>query len=250
MIRNFVALLAVIGVAVILVPVFAGLAAPEALGATARGYAESVPADLGAANLVTGIVVAYRGFDTLGEVSVLFLAATGVGFVLKTGNGPSSGEAGSGGSAHRVASRGGGGRRAPSEILETGSAVLTPLLILFGAYIFAHGHLTPGGGFQGGVVIASALVLSILGSSSPSLSHAMLRGIESLSGAFYVAVGGAGLIWAAGFLDTTILPGGTLGTILSAGAIPIIYTLVGLKVGTELTGIVERLREHGEEGHS
>lgn len=239
MIRNLIALLAVIGVAVILVPTFAGLAAPEALSETARGYAESVPADLGAANLVTGIIVSYRGFDTLGEVSVLFLAAIGVGFVLKARDG-----------RHTVGSGHADRRRGPSEILETGSTVLVPLLILFGAYIFVHGHLTPGGGFQGGVVIASALVLSVLGSSSPSVSNALLGGIESLSGAFYVAVGIAGLIWATGFLDTTFLPGGKLGTLLSAGAIPVIYTLVGLKVGTELTGIIEHLRDHQEDRQS
>jgi multicomponent Na+:H+ antiporter subunit B len=252
MIRNLVALLAVIGVAVILVPTFAGLAAPEALGDTARGYAESVPADLGAANLVTGIIVSYRGFDTLGEVSVLFLAATGVGFALKAGGGRRrAGSPATDASVdvppHRGVSPHAERRRSPSEILETGSALLVPLLILFGAYIFVHGHLTPGGGFQGGVVIASALVLSVLGSSSPSVSSALLGGIESLSGAFYVAVGIAGLIWATGFLDTTFLPGGKLGTLLSAGAIPVIYTLVGLKVGTELTGIIERLRDHQED---
>jgi multicomponent Na+:H+ antiporter subunit B len=248
MIKNFIALLAVIGVAVILVPLAIAFAAPAELGPTAAGYADSIPEDLGAANLVTGIVVAYRGFDTLGEISVLFLAATGVGFVMKAGRRDTIDDTDdTGEDADDRATAETRLRRPPSEILETGAAVLTPLLLLFGAYIFVHGHLTPGGGFQGGVVIASALVLSVLGSSTPAISHAALGAIESLSGAFYVAVGAAGLVWAGGFLDATILPSGTLGTLLSAGAIPIIYVLIGLKVGTELTSIVERLRLRGEE---
>jgi multicomponent Na+:H+ antiporter subunit B len=223
-----VALLAVLGVGAVLLPVQTTLQAPGTLTDTATAYAEEVPENLGAANVVTGIVVTYRGFDTLGEVSVLFLAATGVGFVL---------------SATAGARKPVGERRGPSEILAGGSAILVPLLLLFGAYIFLHGHITPGGGFQGGVVVAAALVLSVLSTKHPRLSHTVLTAVESLSGAFYVGMGALGIVLASGFLDTTFLPSGTVGTLLSAGAVPIIYALIGVKVGSELTGIIERLRE-------
>jgi len=63
-----------------------------------------------------------------------------------------------------------------------------------------------------------------------------------LSGTLYVLAGIAGLILAGGFLDNRFLPIGNFGQILSAGAIPLIYTFIGLKVGTELTGILSSMK--------
>ena len=132
-------------------------------------------------------------------------------------------------------------RRHASEILISGSDVLLPLIFLFGAYIFIHGHLTPGGGFQGGVVIASGILLLMLSNISLKLNHLVLHLVESLSGASYAAMGFLGLILAGGFLDNRFLPLGQFGALFSAGAIPVIYSLVGLKVGSELTGILENM---------
>jgi multicomponent Na+:H+ antiporter subunit B len=132
--------------------------------------------------------------------------------------------------------------REASELLGSGSMLLFPLLMLFGVYIFLHGHLTPGGGFQGGVVIASAMLLLMLARVSFHLNHLVISLVESLSGFFYVAIGVLGLVLAAGFLDNRILPLGEFGSLFSAGAIPIIYSLVGLKVGTELTNVLGTMR--------
>lgn len=55
-------------------------------------------------------------------------------------------------------------------------------------------------------------------------------------------LGVLGLVLAGGFLDPTYLPPGSLGSLLSAGAVPLIYSVVGIKVGTELAGVVDRLR--------
>ena len=56
-------------------------------------------------------------------------------------------------------------------------------------------------------------------------------------------IGVFGMAWAGGFLDNRILPLGDYGQILSAGAIPLIYTLIGLKVGAEFSSILESLEE-------
>jgi multicomponent Na+:H+ antiporter subunit B len=56
----------------------------------------------------------------------------------------------------------------------------------------------------------------------------------------------AGLLFAGGFLDNRILPLGNVGDLLSAGAIPLIYSLIGLKVGTELSSIVSSINETKE----
>ena len=97
------------------------------------------------------------------------------------------------------------------------------------------------GGFQGGVVIASGILLLMLSNVSLKLNHLVLHFVESLSGAGYVVLGILGLVLAGGFLDNRFLPLGQFGDLFSAGAIPIIYSLVGLKVGSELTGILENM---------
>jgi multicomponent Na+:H+ antiporter subunit B len=126
--------------------------------------------------------------------------------------------------------------------LATGAAFLFPLLVLFGIYIFMNGHLTPGGGFQGGVVLASAFLLLLFSDCRMQLNHVLLKRAEAFSGAAYVAVGLLGLWLAGGFLDPRFLPAGEFGQLFSAGAIPLIYILVGIKVGSELTGIIDSMR--------
>ncbi len=204
----------------------------ENMGLTplARHYVEKGADELGAANLVTSVVVSYRGLDTLGEVMVLFTATTGVTALLVGEHKKKESE--------DLAF----GRRQGSELLATGAAFLFPILVLFGIYIFVNGHLTPGGGFQGGVVLASAFLLLLFADCRTELNHALLKGAEAFSGAAYVAVGLLGLWLAGGFLDPRFLPSGEFGQLISAGAIPVIYILIGIKVGSELTGIIDAMR--------
>ena len=71
----------------------------------------------------------------------------------------------------------------------------------------------------------------------------LIAAVESLAGVFYVAIGLMGLFLAGGFLDNRFLPIGTLGALFSAGAIPIIYTLIGLKVGAEFSVMLSDLSD-------
>jgi multicomponent Na+:H+ antiporter subunit B len=230
MIKRLIALLLLAAVGSVFVTLLFGYAPDTELNATARYYAERTAADLGAANLVTAIVVTYRGLDTLGEVTVLFLSAAIVGLVLAQGRG-----------------RGEGHRRAPvGELLTTGTRFLVPLILLLGVYVFANGHLTPGGGFQGGAIIASAVLLLLLADPLKHFGHGLISAVESLAGLFYVALGLAGLFLAGGFLDNRILPLGQLGELVSAGAIPLIYALIGLKVGAEFSSMLASLSDTEE----
>ena len=99
-----------------------------------------------------------------------------------------------------------------------------------------------GGGFQGGAVVASGVVLLVLARPSVLLDHGFLSVTESLAGVLYVAIGILGLVLAGGFLDSHILPKGQFGTFVSAGAIPVISALLGIKVGAELSVIIDRFR--------
>jgi multicomponent Na+:H+ antiporter subunit B len=180
----------------------------------------------GAANIVTAVVVNYRGFDTLGEVTVLFIAAVGVSAVLATRKKKFEKEI-----------------EPPSLVLNTGCRFLFPLILFFGAYIFIHGHLTPGGGFQGGAIIASAFLLTYLGCRGRRISESRSKLTESLSGLVFIVVGLIGLAVGGHYFLYNFLPKGILLSLLSSGIIPIIYIAIGFKVGTEIAGIIDKLME-------
>ena len=185
--------------------------------------------ETGAVNIVTSVVLNYRGFDTLGEVTILFVAAIGLGTVLFVEK-----------KVKEIASKSEDRSKRASLILRTGSRLLFPLILLFGAYIFVHGHLTPGGGFQGGAVIASGFLLMYLAFPRQSIDKKSFSVVESLGGLIFVGIGLLGLVFSGYFL-TNFLPKGIPNTIFSAGIIPIIYIAVGLKIGFELTSIIDDL---------
>lgn len=180
----------------------------------------------GATNIVTSVVVNYRGFDTLGEVTVLFLAAIGLSAVL-----------------YREGKKQRKEGRKSSLILYTGCRFLFPLILLFGSYVFIHGHLTPGGGFQGGAIIASGFLLTMVGCWKwGGINKTSFKIAESIAGLVFVVVGLLGLLYGGYFL-LNYLPKGFPNELFSAGIIPIIYVAIGIKVGAELTGVLDNLIE-------
>ncbi len=185
-------------------------------------YLNNTIEQTGSVNTVTSIIVSYRGFDTLGEVTVLFLAATGLGAILFDKKGKKR------------------RRQHASLIIRVSAHLIYPLIILLGAYVFIHGHLTPGGGFQGGAIIATGVLLMFMSYRSFEASHKALTYLESIAGITFVVIGFVGLIWGGSFLQN-FLPLGTPNELFSAGVIPIIYTAVGIKVGAELTGLLDNL---------
>ncbi len=183
-------------------------------------YIENAIQETGATNIVTSVVVSYRGLDTLGEVTVLFIAALGIGMVLFSVKKTSAKE-----------------RQTSSMVVQTGTRILFPFIILFGIYIFVHGHLTPGGGFQGGAVIASGFLLTYLVWPELETKRERFGAAESLGGLVFVTIAILGLVFTGYFLGN-FLPTGTQNHLFSAGIIPVIYIAIGIKVGSELAGIV------------
>jgi multicomponent Na+:H+ antiporter subunit B len=204
----------------------------QSLPPLAASYVRQVPQELGAPNVITGILLTYRGFDTLGEVAVLFMVAAAVGLLLAE-RGPRRGDPVPIEPAAITPS---------TELVQNGAAVLLPLIAIFAAYIIMNGHLSAGGGFQGGAIIASGVMLLLLAKSEYNVDHGFLGAAESLAGVLFVLVGIAGLIFAGGFLDSRMLPLGRFGALFSAGAIPAISVLLGVKVGCELSVIIDRFR--------
>lgn len=222
--------LAVIVAIAIIAMIFAGLvrdyAEQAALRPLAEAYVTGVPQQLGAPNVITGILLTFRAFDTLGEVAVLFMVAASVGLLLSVDKSEEPKD----------------DRRRASEILQNGAEILLPLIFIFAAYIIMNGHLSAGGGFQGGAVIASGVMLLLLAKPATRLAQDFLSFSESLAGVLFVLVGVAGLMFAGGFLDNRVLPLGQFGAFFSAGAIPVISILLGIKVGAELSVVIDRFR--------
>ncbi len=120
---------------------------------------------------------------------------------------------------------------------------MIPFIILYGAFIILFGHLSPGGGFQGGSVLATVTILLciIYGTSFEKTYFApkVKEIIESSAGLTFIALGIAGAFLGTGFLSNVSagFPKGTPGEIFSAGFIPLMNILVGLKVGAGLSSI-------------
>jgi len=222
--RNIFIIIIIAAFGIMLYPLFESFSGNEQLSDLGSYYAQSENiTKVNSANLVTAVVVTYRGLDTLGEVTILFLTAAIISFFLKKQSDKRE-------------------LRENSEIFVTASKVLFPIIIMMGVYIFINGHLSPGGGFQGGAVIASAIILLLLATPNKPLNHKLFDFIESISGVVFVGLAALGAIIGLGFLDNAILPLGNLGELLSAGAIPVIYSFVGLKVGAELSNVLYKLQ--------
>jgi multicomponent Na+:H+ antiporter subunit B len=184
-------------------------------------YMESTDLENGSANIVTAIVTDYRSFDTLGEVTVLFLASIGVSMVLA-------------GFTKKYQFK-----MKTNRILKTGARLVVGLALVLGVYMFTHGHLSPGGGFPGGSIIGASILMMYLSEENFRARMASFKWMESLAGTVYVLIGIIGLFVATYFLEN-FLPTGTVGALVSAGIIPIVYILIGLKVGSEVSGIIDQ----------
>src|SRR4051794_267261 len=160
-VRGFVALAALGVLGAVLVVAVTGL---EPFGHYPGPYgdvlAKVVPGERHTGQLVAATVFDYRGFDTLGEEMILFAAVCGCAALLRVLR------------SEREEDEGAPARPVPSFAARAMSAALVGPVMVLGAYVVAHGHLTPGGGFSGGVVVAGALLLAYAGGQGLRLRRA------------------------------------------------------------------------------
>ena len=127
-------------------------------------------------------------------------------------------------------------------MLATGSKILFPIILLYGIYVMVYGHLSPGGGFQGGVIVASGVLLLLISHRNFEVPHSVIVLLETFAGVSYVLIGLIGLftldVFLGNFLPHDI---SQMGILLSGGIIPIIYVIVGIKVGSEMSMIAQNL---------
>lgn len=179
-----------------------------------------------ATDIVTALNFDIRAFDTLGEEFILFVSVSGVALLLRELRDEREQDRVTPGiEEHRFAGA--------SESLRLVSLVLIPLLVAFGAYLVFHGQLTPGGGFQGGVVLAAGPIAILLAGRYLSMKRVapkrVVESADAIGAAGYALVGLGGLIFAGVFLKN-FLPLGSPGHLLSGGIIPLNSAAVGLEV--------------------
>lgn len=177
-----------------------------------------------ATDVVNAINYDYRAFDTLGEEFIFFTAVLGVLLLFR----PQKGEGEEDKKQEQLEEK-----LPVSDTLRVGMEMMVGVMIVFGLYIAVHGQLTPGGGFQGGVILASAPLVVYLSGDVETFQRIvkspLIKLAESGGAAAYAIIGVSALFFGAHFL-TNIVPLGTTGDLFSSGTIAIISIVVGIEV--------------------
>ncbi|MFJ5033810.1 MnhB domain-containing protein [Streptomyces sp. NPDC088560] len=172
------------------------------------------------ANVVSSVNFDQRALDTLGEESILFASVLGTIVLLRHARDERIG-------------RPRAGRVLPSTRLL--GLVMVPLTLLTGVYIVAHGQLSPGGGFQGGVILATGLHMAYVAADYRVLKRIRPLAVLDVADAFgagaFAALGLAGLVAGGAYLQN-VLPLGTFGQLSSGGLVPLLNAAVGVEVGS------------------
>lgn len=196
----------------------------------AARYIERGLQETGAVNIVTGLILDYRAFDTFGESCVLFIACACVQIILRLDEGskhPGTKE------QIRIAETDRRFEPKNDVILQKVAKVLVPLLLMFGVYIILNGHLSPGGGFSGGAVVGATLILYLSAygfeKTERFFTYRTFRVVSLCALSFYGLAKSYSFFTGANHLESGI-PIGTPGAILSSGLIFPLNICVGLVV--------------------
>lgn len=203
-----------------------------------RRYVEKGMEESGAVNMVTNMILSYRGFDTFGETCVLFIAATCVIVLLRKKE-----EA-----IENARETDWKYEPKPDAILQKVTLVLTPVIFLYGFYIILNGHLSPGGGFSGGAVIGAGLILYVttfgfhktqrfFSEKTYDIVKVGALSLYSITMIYYFYTGANQI--------KNAIPLGTPGDILSSGMILPINLFVGLEVACTMYAFFALFRRGG-----
>jgi len=242
--KNILAVLSTSAVAalllyvVVFLPPMGDMGNPTNLNITPH-YLEHGEQEVGTRNIVAGVLLNYRGYDTMGEVAIICAASAGVLAVLGKNKKRK---------AHTFVDR---SSIKVSFVTRTAVVLLMPFIILFAIYTVLYGSTLPGGGFQGGAIIgASTIIFTVVSGLREATNRIPTRFktlLESTAITAFFLVGTVGIIGGANFL-TYILPQ------LSTQIQPTVRTLmllivqfgIGIDVGVIFTSILFALLREEE----
>lgn len=201
-------------------------------------YIEHGTEEFGAINMVTNMILSYRGFDTFGETCVLFIAATCVIVLLRR---PEEEIESTKETDWQYEPK-------PDAILQRITRIVVPVIFLYGFYIILNGHLSPGGGFSGGATVGAGLILYVttfgfhntqrfFGEKTYDRVKVGALSLYSVTMIYYFYTGANAL--------KNIFPLGAPGNILSSGMILPINIFVGLEVACTMYAFFAMFRRGG-----
>ena len=208
----------------------------------AAKYIEDGLQDTGAVNIVTGMILDYRAFDTFGESNVLFIATCTVLILLR--NDKKKGKD----SAEAEERRDSYYEPKNDVILQTITKVLVPIIFIFGIYVILNGHLSPGGGFSGGAIIGAGLILYLNAFGFQKIerffTEKTYKWVSFGSLTFYCLAKSYSFYTGAHHLESGI-PLGKAGAIISSGLILPLNICVGLVVACTMYAFFALFRKGG-----
>lgn len=212
--------------AILVMPAFGGSSHPYRDHAVVSSVHHQAP------NAVTSVNFDQRGFDTLGEETILLASVMGVSFLLR----PAEDET----ETQRLSA----GRIL--DLTRLGGYVLLPVTLIIGFDVVTHGLLTPGGGFQGGVILGTGLHLLYVAGRYEALEK--VRSVtafewgEALGAGAFACLGIAGVLVAGAFL-INFIPLGHFGDLISGGTAPLLSGAVGIEVASGVMVLLSKFLE-------
>lgn len=201
------------GFAFVVLPAFGGSSHPYRTRAVDQAVAQKT------ANVVASVNFDQRAIDTFGEETILLGSVVGVAVLLR----PAKDE-----EEEEEADRG-----RVMQATRLGGYLFQAVTLIIGIDVVVHGHVTPGGGFQGGVILATGVLLLYVAGRYRALRRLTplppYEGFEALGAAAFGGIGIAGIGIGGAFL-ANIIAKGTFGDILSAGTVPVLNIAVGFEV--------------------
>jgi multicomponent Na+:H+ antiporter subunit B len=196
-------------------------------------------AQTNATGVVSAVNFEYRGFDTVGEEFILFIAAIGVSTVLRHLRDEHQIAAG----ADALDQAG----PAPSPTVRVGAIAFTGPVLVMGWFLASHAQTSPSGGFQGGLALATAFILIYLAGQylifkrfSPT---ALTDAVGGVGAGGFAAIGLAAVLMGLPYLDNFLPLGSKPGAVSSSGTIALISFFVGLEVAAAFVLIVSEFLE-------
>lgn len=199
-------------------------------------YIEDGMQDTGAVNIVAGMILDYRAFDTFGESNVLFIATCVVMLMMRNDD--------------KKSQKDEDADYEPKSdvILQQIAYILFPLIMIFGFYVVLNGHLSPGGGFSGGAIMGAGLILYLNAFGNEKIRRFFTENthryvcVAALS--FYCLAKSYSFYTGANHLES-IISTGTAGAIISAGLILPLNICVGLVVACTMYSFYTLFRKGG-----
>jgi multicomponent Na+:H+ antiporter subunit B len=192
-----------------------------------------------ATGVVSAVNFEYRGFDTLGEEFILFIAATGVSLVLRHLRGEREGPARDEAPERRVP--------ATTDAVRMACLVMVGPTVVMGWYLASHAQTSPSGGFQGGVLLATAFILIYLAGQFLVFERFspvdITDAVEAVGAGGFAAIGISATAMGLAYLTNFLPLGSVAGAVSSSGTIALISFFVGIEVAAAFVIIVAEMLE-------